>query len=433
MRKNPGFLIAVLTAAAALAFAAPPPAWQRVVTVRESAGLERTGCPVLVRLDAPEAGGKRPSLRVFAVSADGTESAVPSQVMAVADPLSDVPGISNGTIELCFQADLKSNAVARFVVKPAGGAAPEPADKLAYENGGFGIKVDSGPVQFIFDPFSGQFASYRPKLAGVGSNLVFRQVGKNRPCHWNPDVWVEGQSWGHTSDWNCERPELRPDLAIDRGALAFRMYRRGRIWSAEGVEATVVYTAFAGMPFMLESSSMRFTTNLNVKAIRHNELVFSRGIHTLAVWPDTNGVPQSAALYNKPDPKTFLGKVKTVSADIPWVALANDEKGYGIGVVNVWRKESTLDGSSPRSENACIYFLDYGEHGVGEHYDWNFAYVCRPLYYDDKTPVAIPSGALYQERSAFLAFKMAGQEDVRYRDLLRWVDWLRNPPVITVE
>jgi hypothetical protein len=178
---------------------------------------------------------------------------------------------------------------------------------------------------------------------------------------------------------------------------------------------------------------MQFASNTTVKAIRHNELVFSRGIHTLAVWPDEKGAPQSTPLYNKPDPKTFLGKVKTVSADSPWVGLVNDEKRYGIGIVNGWRRETNPDGSSPRNENACYYFLDYGDHGTGDHYDWNFAYVCRPLYYDDKAPVTIQAGARYAERSAFLAFSLGPRDDDRYRDLLRWVELLRNPPNVSVE
>jgi hypothetical protein len=353
--------------------------------------------------------------------------------MDVAEPGVDRPGVSNGTVELCFQADLKPFSTNLFVVRAGREPVVKPAARLSYESGGFGIKVDCGPALFSFDPLSGQFASYRPAMAGLDRDLSFKQAGRYRPCHWNPDVWVEGRSWGHTSDWNCERPELRPEMAIDRGELAFRMIRTGRMWSAEAVQATVVYTAFAGMPFLLESSDMLFVSNAVVKAIRHNELVFSRGFHTLAVWPDEAGVPRSTPLYNKPDPKTFLGRVKTVSADSPWVALANDDLGYGIGVVNFRRSEMAPAGASPQSGNACIYFLDYGDHGTGDHYDWNFAYVCRPLYYDDKQPVAIAAGSRYAEQSAFLAFGLGGPGRADYRDMLRWIELLRNPPRVTVE
>jgi hypothetical protein len=125
--------------------------------------------------------------------------------------------------------------------------------------------------------------------------------------------------------------------------------------------------------------------------------------------------------------------VKTVSADSPWVALANDDLGYGIGVVNFRRSETAPAGASPQSGNACIYFLDYGDHGTGDHYDWNFAYVCRPLYYDDKQPVAIAAGSRYAEQSAFLAFGLGGPGRADYRDMLRWIELLRNPPRVTVE
>jgi len=277
-------------------------------------------------------------------------------------------------------------------------------------------------------------STYRPKLAGIEQDVCFRQ-GADRPCHWNPDVWVDGKSWGHTSDWNCERPATCPEMAIVRGDLAFRMVRRGRMWSAENVQATVCYTAFAEMPFLLESSEMEFTAATAVKAIRHNELVFSRGFHTEAIWPDEQGVPRTTAIYNKPDPKKFLGIVQTVSPDIPWLGLLHDEKRYGIGIVNFFRREATIDGSSARTENARYYFLDYGAHGTGERYDYNFAYMCRALYYEGtrSAPVQIQAGTVYEERSAFLVFTLGTEETGRYTDLLKWVQLLREPPIVTVE
>jgi len=355
--------------------------------------------------------------------------------MSPADPKAVLPGISNGAVEVCFLADLKPKSVSTFIVKAGHGQTPY-TNRLTYEGGGLGIKVNTGPALFTFDPLSGQLCTYRPRIAGVDEEIRFRQMGdRNQPCHWNPDVWVEGKSWGHTSDWNCERPATRPEMEIGRGDIAFRMVRSGRMWSAENVQATVSYTAFAGMPFLLESSEMKFTAATTVRAVRHNELVFSRGFHTHAIWPDGTGAPQAKAIYNKPDPKKFLGVIQTISADIPWLGLMNDEKRYGIGIVNFFHRETTVDGSSPRNENMRYYFLDYGEHGTGAGYSNNFAYMCRPIYYDDKenAPVEVAAGAVYEERSAFLVFALREKADESYVDLLKWVKLLREPPIVTVE
>jgi len=409
-------------------------AWQRLIRVEDPCDLGREAWPILVRVDTPDTGVKRGRLRVFAKGADGAETVVPSQLIDVADPKWVLPGLSNGTVEICFLADLKPKSVSTFVLRIARGKAEPPTNRLTYEGGGFGIKVDTGPAMFTFHPLSGQLCTYRPKLAGIEQDMYFRQ-GADRPCHWNPDVWVDGRSWGHTSDWNCESPATCPEMAIVRGDLAFRMVRRGRMWSAENVQATVSYTAFAGMPFLLESSEMEFTAATAVRAIRHNELVFSRGFHTEAIWPDEQGVPRTTAIYNKPDPKKFLGIVQTVSPDIPWLGLLHDEKRYGIGIVNFFRREATINGSSAHNENARYYFLDYGAHGTGERYDYNFAYMCRALYYEGtrRAPVQIQAGAVYEERSAFLVFALGTEETGRYTDLLKWVQLLREPPIVTVE
>ena len=81
--------------------------------------------------------------------------------------------------------------------------------------------------------------------------------------------------------------------------------------------------------------------------MRNNELVFSRGMHTHAVWADDPNAPATKMLYDKADPKRFFGRVAQVPVDIPWLGLFHDEHRYGIAVVNFANHHTARDIDTP--------------------------------------------------------------------------------------
>jgi hypothetical protein len=236
---------------------------------------------------------------------------------------------------------------------------------------------------------------------------------------------------GHASGWDSTNPERTPDFKESRGPFAYRMVRSGNLpIISEAVHCEVSYTIFAGMPFIMETSRLRFDQDVTLGVVRNNELVFNRGIHTHGAWPDEKRKPVIGLLYDEEEPKTIQDAVKKLAPDIPWVALFHERLLYGISIVNLWHGNSAPPGSAgPQDENAQYYFLDYGAHGREGRPNYDFAYVSRKLV----GSATAPKGATYAERSAFLVFALNENEERRFDDMLRWTRLLQNPPVVVVE
>jgi hypothetical protein len=407
----------ILYVATASAVVAASGSWHIAVS-EPLTDVERGRWPILAQLDSGITANDASRLILH-----GPDGAVPFQVMTVLEPdVARVPGVAVGDhLEICFFADLARGGAQTFTLNlmDAGGIqGPAPKTTLAYEGESYGTAVDTGPVLFEFDPRSGQFLGYTPKLAGETAPKGFSQDFR-QPVHWNPDVWVPVVPWGHVSDWDSGKPDLTPEFAESRGPLVYRAVRRGIMPNSNNTEAEVSYTVFAGMPFILEASRMRFTAETQAKAVRHNELVFSRGVHTHGLWPDGDGKPQRCRLYDPDAPKTFHGTPKRMRADIEWVGLCNDQMRYGINILTL---------AYENDARASYYFLDYGEHGTEERYHYNFSYVCRSLV----SHASVAADAVFSERSAFLVYKLDEDDTKTYDEMLHWSRLLQNPPAVRV-
>jgi len=423
------------TAPAGGAIEVPLPRF-KVLKLTETAALARKGWPVIapVLLDAAELGNPETDMALVLCDVRArTYAQVPFQVLSITEPAyvaenagkaQDQPGAR--LVELCFLADLDARGQAAYLLyygRP-GAAVQKPAvtgPQLQYRADPEGLFVDTGPAAFRFDPASGQLLSYVPKLAGVSEEMRFVQKVP-RPVHWNPDVWAPPSPWGHTSDWG-QGGAARPDLSTAQGPICLRTVRTGTMPNSNGVRASVTYTLFAGMPFMLESSYVEFTAPTRVRAVRSNELVFSRGLHTHALWMDETGAVSTRPCYDPAEPRRFFGHVARMGPDVPWLALFHAERGYGIGTVNLSRFSAAPAGGSTQDAGAYYYFLDYSEWGTGENFDMNFAYLCRAYFYGD---AIIPKGAVYGEHSAVLVFKLDEGGDT-FASVKRWADLLRAP------
>lgn len=431
----------------------------RTIEVREPAGLERKAWPVFASLTVSPGDAADPAGRWVLVqdAGSGQTKAVPFQVLTALTPtyvaLPEPAGKAASAprpslvktppprddvrlVEIVFLADLPAEGSARYLLYriPSGAAKvepPAPAVKLAYTGEGLGVTVDAGPAVFRFHPACGQFMSYVPKLAGSNEELGFKQYDQ-RPVHWNPDVYAKPQPWGHTSDWDIGKPDRKFEFLAARGPVAYRTVRYGAMPTSNGVFASVTYTAVAGMPFLLESSMMQFTEDTRVNAVRANELVFNRGLHTHAAWRDEKGQTHTVLCYDPAEPKRFREIVAKMGPDIPWIGLYNQQKGYGIGNVSLSRLDySPTALAGPQSDRAYYYVNDYGEHGTEPPgYDMNFLYICRPQVY---RRTVVPKGTIFAEHSAILVFSSQQDKDGRFTNVEPWVKLLQNPVEVEVK
>ncbi|MAE60121.1 MAG: hypothetical protein CMJ49_02065 [Planctomycetaceae bacterium] len=418
--------------AAAQAYGAQPLA---TITVTETVEIERGRWPIVARVTLERAAAESASLT------DARGDAVAFEVLDIHARESGEKPPSE--VDVCFFVELQPGRQYVYTLR-AGNRARAPAvdgPRIKVTGKGFGQTIDTGPARFDLDPLSGQLLRYAlPLTDGDLPPRGFYQR-KDRPIHWNPDVWAPPRRWGHVSDWDARRNRKRPLLTVSSGTLAYRSVRHGVMPNSRFVEATVSYTMFAGMPFVLESSRMHFTADARVKAVRNNQLVFSRGVHTHAIWADKATTPATQPIYDKKDHRHFLGVVRKLPPDVPWLGMFHDDHRYGIGIVNLEYHNTAPDGSpGPRDEDAHYYFLDYGEAGAGAKIDMNFAYFCRPVVFQytipvrmRKQPVMVSRGTIYAERSAILTFRLGDDEAHQFDGVLRWTALLRQPPTVTVD
>jgi len=337
-------------------------------------------------------------------------------------------------VDLCFPITLQAGETRayRLLRKRAPTDLPwtpnRPAD-LRIEGRGPGAQIDTGNTVFGFHPGNGQFGWYLPKNAGVTNRLGFRQAGE-AACHHNPDVWCFPRSWGHTSDWSCQATNgSAPEQIVQQGPLVYRFIRTGWMPNCDGIRTRVSYTVFAGLPVLLETSSMEFTKSLVVYAVRNNELVFNRGIHTHAAYPDASGRVVSVRAFDPEHPTHFLGRlpIPDLNPDIPWVALYNETNQSGVALLNLERWSFTGSPSRPINMPAYYYFNDYGSHGTGARFDWNFLYLCRAEIF---TISALPAGSQFSENSAVFILQEGTVRPDHLQELEPWRKRLEFPPLI---
>jgi hypothetical protein len=243
-------------------------------------------------------------------------------------------------------------------------------------------------------------------------------------------VWAPPLPWGHNSDWDIKNPERSFSYDISSGPIAYRSIRHGVMPLSNGVKTSVTYTAFAGMPFLMESSSMEFTVDTHVNAVRNNQLVFNRGHHTHGVYIDSSGKVTTMRGYDPAEPKKFfhyLGDVQDPM--VPFVGLFHETRHHGIGMINLSHITYASQSVAEIPQRGNYYFLDYSDWGTGENYDLNFMYVSRSEIY---TPTLMPKGALFAEHTAFLVFRTDADPAKQFDEVQQWIKLLRNPPRVTV-
>lgn len=337
--------------------------------------------------------------------------------------------------EICFPVDIAARGSNCYVLYYGAPAAPvtraTPEAPLAYAGDNPGITIDTGPVQFNVDPLSGSLLTFVPRFGASPMLYSFAQDRK-KPIFYSPDTWAPPMYWGHVNAWDIGKPGPDcPQFTFRQGPLAYRSFRVGSMVRSNDTKTSVTCTYFAGMPFFYESSFMEFTHDTQVNAVRNNEVVFSRGQMTHAVWPDENGAIRTALLYDEKDKLKIFGKVAALRPDVPWLGMFNEKEGVGVCLVNL----AYFTGCAGMAEQPPATWSEYYIADPGlwvrdkDHGDWGFTYMVRPMIYYN---TVVPKGSFFNERSALLIFPL-GKGRQRFDEMLRWITLLREPLAVDLK
>jgi len=423
----------------------------RTIKLTETAGVARSQAPVEVTVRLEQAALKDAgAVRLFRADRGG-KAPVAGQVLGVTshEGTDSFAPAAQTFVRLAFLADVPAHGTATYEVALGG---PKSADGAALKVAGddLGKILDTGPVLFELHKPSGQLLTIAPKVAG-GGRLVFQQDLKAGPLpvHWNPDVWLTGGQWGHTSDWNqgvaFEPAKHKAEAAPAgtekshpffhrewRGPLLYRLTRWGRMPFAPQVEVSVTYTAHAGSPVLLVQSVMEFREGAALHTARNAELVFSRGQFDTAVWLTKDGKLHTAPAYDYKEKDRSFKEIARLPPDVPCLGFANEQKGFGVAYVVLSAGGLNKFTGQAADEQAHFYIRDYDEHGQGS--PANFLYFVRPVVYRDHYfPTAVAGGSLYTESGAVVVFKLNKEPAKKYEELLRWQRALARPLTTVVD
>jgi hypothetical protein len=423
----------------------------RTIKLTERAGLARSQSPVEVTVRFEAGTLKDPTdVRLFRVNG-AAKTPVARQVLETASyaATDSFAPARQSFVRVAFLADVPANGTATYEVALEG-AKPSLHPTLKVSGDGVDKAIDTGPVLFDLHKPSGQLLSFSPKSVS-GDRLVFLQHKERGalPFHWNPDVWLTGGGWGHTSDWNAtvvfdptrHKAESLPAhegksypffFRETQGPLVYRSTRWGNMPMVPGVSTSVTYTFFAGSPAVAVQSLVEFREGMSVHAVRNAELVFSRHQFDTAVWIDKAGRLQRVTCYDYNDKDRSFGEFAKLPADVPCLGLANERKGYGIAYVTLGLAHLGKHTGQAADEGAHFYIRDYDEHGKGS--PANFLYFARPVVYrDGYFPTAVSAGSIYAENAAIVVFRLGANPAKRYDELARWQKTLANALEVLVD
>ena len=416
----------------------------RTIKVVERAGVARKGYPVEVTIRYQAGTVKDPrSLGLYRLE-QGKKQPAPFQVLSSHHPktTSQYNREPQSFSRIMFLADAPANGSAEYVLEDNPPPASTPTPAFTVEGEGVGRRIDTGPALFELHPLSGQFLAFTPKFVG-DLRLRFRQNGRDRAFHHNPDVFAPPATWGHASDWNVpvlhapDAPLANPPPSAERRRypfhyrqwqkpLLYRLSRWGRMPLVPQVDTSVTYSFFANAPFVLCSSTIDFREGIQVQAVRNCELVFSRQQYDHIVWIDKAGNLQTRPCNDPDEPDRILDIIATMPPDTPCLGFANEAKGFGIALVMRGAAAANPYTGNAANEQSQFYFLDYGQHGQGSPN--NFTYVCRRLVFrKNHTPTFVPAGSRYAAEYAVVVFALGKTPATRYAELKHWRQSLANP------
>lgn len=372
--------------------------------VSETAGLERKGEPVHVtmnvyedRIDSPE------EIRVVSIDPEtGMPEEVPSQVYGsdtwnVSDLVEKEPFRyqPTTTLEIVFSADVSKNGEKVYLIFYGNSG-------VSRENYETDLQVKAGDREIIQNDY---YSMELAEESGFIDEITMKQGldssldhGMEPPgtVHWNPGIYAPPRVWSHASDWSPPGNTWK----LDGDLMSIRKYWGKMPFDVDQASASVTYKFYANVPYVIISTIIKIDEDIAAKAVRNGEFVFKRELFDEFRWEDNQGTKGKLKLDEaRPHPSPAV----RLSPDIPWLALLNNEKGYGYGSIPLSYRNLSFAGRPPRTTQSHFY-VEVGP----------WVYWCRPIVNtfvtnNPQRMVSVPEGIMYTERTAYMGFPLSGE------------------------
>ena len=401
--------------------------------LRETIGQAREAEPVELTLSVP-GGEDKPweeTIRVVRIESGTKGIVVPHQVSGktlAAAQTSDksetsAPAQSVNVLFLATCPARTSVTYAIFWGYPKNDTSPDALPRATDETGlkctgaAPGLSIENEYYQIALDPKSGAIRNARLAGRDAAENLFYGSL----PIHFGVDVWSPPQGWDHDYDWAAP-----PNQSLESGPLMARYHRWGALQHYRDVQVSITYTFYAHVPYVHVSSTMEFSENRSVRAVRMGEIVVAHShkggpnekdkdgkspdLLSHYAWPNPDGSTQVLEVDAHRDetgaeklPDTVSGAIAVLDRDVAWVAGYNTAKRFGIATLRGAQfAGNRLGGATPQSA-PCTYVSNYG---------WGFTYWSRPMVYppgEKGTPedqnTAVAAGTLFGIDEALLFFE----------------------------
>jgi hypothetical protein len=379
----------------------PFPGWtdHRLLVLSEDYGIARRNEPVTLFLSAPGATvhSWEDELRVASFNpASGESEEIPSQVL-FSKRLRDTSDASEEytTCQIAFLAKVPAHGKVYYLIffgNPQA-EAPEYASDLSLSEDAQGMKwIENSYYRACIDQKSGQVRGLFTKVYGQYGHPGF--LNDKYTVHYNPDAWVRGRSWSHTSDWNPP-----PNMTLETGPVATVVRRWGPLPWVPEIDCQVVYTFFSQSPYFLVSSTLDVKEDIVVNALRNEEVVLHPETEIDHVaWRTKRGEVR----YKPAELESGLsrGMLGIIDSDAPYVGLVREKDGFGVGAVRLKEFAGSRGADPPVVASNMTILADYG---------WQFRYWSRSLVYPwgDKVPDVphiLNADTYYSEQSAYCLF-----------------------------
>ncbi|MFH1742026.1 MAG: hypothetical protein ABIH23_23740 [bacterium] len=406
-------------------------AWKeyKVLNVAEEAGINRQNEPVTVMLNLPVEQLRDPAkeLRLVQMNQAGGYKEVPIQILETSSvnvESEDYPDTI--ACRFLFYATIQANSTHRYIIffDNPNAPAPTPPEPTGLEvtGEGLGLTIENPYYRITLAKQSGQINGIFIKQ-GVEQQLSHA----GNAIHWNPGCYSPPRPWGHTYDWNP--PEGNSET---RGPFVYILKRWGILPQLPEVWVSVTYKFFAHKPHVLMSSTISVREDIDVLALRNDEMVFEPQLFSDLGWRDKQGTIHTMPLGQ--NPSLEIGYTQVLPADTPWLCFFKPEGGYGYGSLRLAYGAANTEGVEPVRYNEATHItapssIVYWYRGLIYHY-----FPSGPKHLFTKAK----KGSVYHETNAYLPFPLvesSGKElnriDGTYERLthplqVSLVDWGRD-------
>ena len=227
--------------------------------------------------------------------------------------------------------------------------------------------------------------------------------------HWAPNFQKEGleyKTFGHI---------LRPDtLEMIKGPYYFSLYRSGSVSGYEEIQVSCTYRFYAGLPYFTFSSEILVKEDVELMLLRNDEMTMD-SLFTHVSYLNPDEAVTTVALYEGNGIEQL--EKDPIPDDAKWLFFQNNNKKYAFGSIRLEYDNTNLSGGiSPL----------YQEHTKITRSAGNGRYWNRRLINDHNT--LIPAGSRYQEKNAYLIFKINNDEGAP--EIEEYYKRLSNPLII---